>query len=158
LQYFHSFGFRVVFIILSLLLIGLNLTLSVAATWTQVKKLLTEVFKEYDLAKARFNNEKDLFGDGFMKDLAAYYFHLLLEDKPEAHKSITTMLNYGVFYVAGAPALGRWRLEASCCHSFRKKKNAAQIGPASMLMPLMSGLCFLLVQRGCCRQTPFILL
>jgi hypothetical protein len=90
---------------------GLDLTLFVPATWTQAKKFLSEIFKEYDLAKEKINksagsHKKDIFGSGFTKDLAVYYFHLLLDSKPEAHKGITAMLDKGVFYIAGgAPAL-----------------------------------------------------
>jgi hypothetical protein len=107
---------------------GVDLTLFVAATRAQAKKLLTEVFKEYDLAKTRFNksgrHKKDLFGNGFTKKLVAFYFHLLLEDKPEAHKGVITMLGEGVFYVTGAPALdGVLKHPAATALKKKKKKR-----------------------------------
>jgi hypothetical protein len=86
---------------------GLDLTSFKPITWAKAKSYLMAVFKEHELAKARFtksgSHEKDFYGDGFTKDLAAYYFFLLLEGKPDAYKSVSTLLDDGVFYVAGAP-------------------------------------------------------
>jgi hypothetical protein len=84
---------------------GLDLHSFDPATWPQGKKLLTEVFKEYNVAMQRFtksgSHENDLFGDGFTKDLPTYYFYKLLKGKPDAHKAVTTLLDGGVFHVAG---------------------------------------------------------
>jgi hypothetical protein len=48
---------------------GLDLKSFVVTTWTQGKKLLAEVFKEYQLANGKFtksgSHEKDFFGDGW---------------------------------------------------------------------------------------------
>jgi hypothetical protein len=137
---------------------GIDLTLFVPATWTQAKKLLSAVFKEYDLAKAKFNksgsHKKDLFGDRFTKDLAAYYFHLLLDSKPEAHKGVTTMLDDGVFYVAGgAPALnGGSKHPAAAALEKKKKKAARQTeanlqGAKDVMDPLMASFYMILSDR-----------
>jgi hypothetical protein len=113
---------------------GLDLNSFVVITWTQAKKLLGEVFKEHQLAREKFtksgSHEKNFFGDGFTKDLAAYYFYLLLQDKPEAHKSVSTMLDEGVFHVAGAPA-GDGDLKRPAAGLEKKKNKAARQSEAN---------------------------
>jgi hypothetical protein len=122
---------------------GLDLKSFVVTTWTQGKKLLAEVFKEHQLANGKFtksgSHEKDFFGDGFTKDLAAYYFYLLLQDKPEANKGVSTMLDEGVFHVAGDLKRPAAALE-------KKKKKAARQSEANLqgakdvMQPLMASL------------------
>jgi hypothetical protein len=109
---------------------GLDLNLFVLATWMQAKKLLSEAFKEHELAKERHtkcgSHEKDFFGDGFTKDLAACYFHLLLQQKPDAYKSVSTLLDDGVLYVAGAPAGGGHLKRLPAALEKKEKKAARQ--------------------------------
>jgi hypothetical protein len=70
----------------------------------------------------------NFFGDGFTKDLPAYYFYLLVQNKPEAHKGVSTTLDEGVFYVAGAPA-GDLKRPAAALE--KKKKKAARQSEAN---------------------------
>jgi hypothetical protein len=109
---------------------GLDLNSFVLATWMQAKKLLSEAFKEHELAKERYtksgSHEKDFFGDGFTKDLAVYYFHLLLQQKPDAYKSVSTLLDDGVLYVAGAPAGGGHLKRLPAALEKKEKKAARQ--------------------------------
>jgi hypothetical protein len=120
--------------LLSAMAEGLDLNSFVPTNWMAAKRLLGEVFKEHQAAKERFHksgsHEKDFFGDGFTKDLAAYYFYKLLQDKPEAAKSVSTMLDEGVMHVAGAPA-GHGDLKRPAAALEKKQNKAARQSEAN---------------------------
>ena len=129
---------------------GLDLNSFIPTTWPKAKILLSEVFKEHELAKARYtksgNHQADFYGNGFTKDLAAYYFFLLLQGKPEAFKSVSTTLDEGVFYVAGTTDGGGHVKRPSASLEKKEKKAARQTEEnvrtaSAIIQPMMDTFC-----------------
>jgi hypothetical protein len=124
----------------------------VLITWTHSKKLLSEVFKAHEVGREKFNtsghHESDFYGDGFTQDLCAFYFYLHLQLKPDAFKSVSTTLDDGVFYAAGAQVPGgEGPLKRPPAALEKKEKKAARQTEANVraasaiIQPIMETFC-----------------
>lgn len=71
--------------------------------WGQLLRCMKQMFRDYDKSLLRWKksgeHSKCFFGDGFCKgDLAVYYFYLNLQNKPNAHGSVTSLLDEDFFF------------------------------------------------------------